>query len=573
MESQCPACKKFSTTYLKQLLATQEMRDIVDFKFVPWGNAIIQDARSKEVLNTTALLSRTLHQYTELASKIEQNNNENPVQKLLGKLENGITSAWASLHKEISALHQMDAINPKYMHAHEASDMAPKTQLFETHTTSLTEKINKFIAKEKALEHAAATRQEKHAAKTLSGTVKPLQQLKKRLDASEKTGKAKAGAKISQRASLERNLATLSHQAQQLQQLETPRTYAKDLQTFKAAMPRVQALQASSNASNASAGHVDPFEAWLASQPKFDMQTWLESQSTKNASDPRSDLQIWLDEQPQFDMEAWIAAQPSFDINAYLNPPAGNGSNASLAAQPQHRLSLYQNTIKAVDHLKKMLHQLSALRSSPAFQHQQRTISLAAQATPMLAFACQHGGTECAGNAWESCVQDVYPDESAFFPVIDCIELKACAEGQTPPAPGTFPQPGDCEGYPADVAPTCVKTHGKGMNLQALSQCVFGNPAQKGLQVPRSTILLIQNALATTELGTSRQWVPWLTINDEPVSHNDDEFNQMFLVGTKVCDIYKTKTGKEPPAQCASFIKVAPEKDAYAAFENATAEA
>ena len=38
MESQCPMCKKFSTTYIKQMLATKEMRDIVDFRFVPWGN-------------------------------------------------------------------------------------------------------------------------------------------------------------------------------------------------------------------------------------------------------------------------------------------------------------------------------------------------------------------------------------------------------------------------------------------------------------------------------------------------------------------------------------------------------
>ena len=33
--------------------------------------------------------------------------------------------------------------------------------------------------------------------------------------------------------------------------------------------------------------------------------------------------------------------------------------------------------------------------------------------------------------------------------------------------------------------------------------------------------------------------VPWLTIDGEPVSRNDDEFTQMFLVGTKVCDAYK----------------------------------
>jgi len=72
-------------------------------------------------------------------------------------------------------------------------------------------------------------------------------------------------------------------------------------------------------------------------------------------------------------------------------------------------------------------------------------------------------------------------------------------------------------------------------------------------QVPRSTVLLIKNALATIE-QTGRQWVPWLTIDGEPVSKTDDDFNQMFLVGTKVCDAYKAKTGKEPPAVCSTFI-------------------
>ena len=60
----------------------------------------------------------------------------------------------------------------------------------------------------------------------------------------------------------------------------------------------------------------------------------------------------------------------------------------------------------------------------------------------------------------------------------------------------------------------------------------------------------------------------WLTINDEPVSKTDDEFNQMFLVGSKVCAIYKEKTGTEP-SECSTFITEAPEKDwkPYAAFE------
>ena len=57
-----------------------------------------------------------------------------------------------------------------------------------------------------------------------------------------------------------------------------------------------------------------------------------------------------------------------------------------------------------------------------------------------------------------------------------CLSLSltqkiGCAEGELPPAPGTFAQPGDCAGLPAQVAPGCVVDHGKGvMDGQALQQ-------------------------------------------------------------------------------------------------------
>ena len=50
------------------------------------------------------------------------------------------------------------------------------------------------------------------------------------------------------------------------------------------------------------------------------------------------------------------------------------------------------------------------------------------------------GGTECAGNAWESCVQDLYPESTLFLPVIDCIEGMTCSEGEKPPMPGSYEQ-------------------------------------------------------------------------------------------------------------------------------------
>jgi len=513
MESQCPACKKFSTTYLKQLLATQEMRDIIDFKFVPWGNGQIQDVKTQEILNTTALLTRALNQYVELLA-VSNTKTGNPMQKLIGNLEIGIASAWGSLTKELSALKQMDSINPKYKHAKAAEDFkslwlvstAPQTLLLQTR------------------------------------------------DPHPKS--------VTQRAEFERTLTKLSNKIQLQQANETGNAPGN----------------ATGNGSDASdTAYVSAFEEWYAAQPHFDLQAWMASKSNTSANESRSEMQVWLDNQPEFDTEAWLASQPSFDFEEWLNPSSTNGSNASMSiasAEQLHsseKFSLYQNTVKNVEHLKRLLHKWTALRSSAAYEHHEQVASLAAASAPNLAFACQHGGSECAGNAWEACLQDMYPDEGAFFPVVDCIEKMGCAEGELPPAPGTFAQPGDCAGLPAQVAPGCVVDHGKGvMDGQALQQCVFGVPTT-GLQVPRSTVLLLQNALATAKLGTSRQWVPWLTLNDEPVSKNDKEFNQMFLIGSKVCEIYKAKTGKEPPAQCSKFIKIAPEKDFYAAFGDSPA--
>ena len=50
MESECPACRKFSTTYLKEILNAQGMGDIVDFKIVPWGWGVIESAPTEKQL-------------------------------------------------------------------------------------------------------------------------------------------------------------------------------------------------------------------------------------------------------------------------------------------------------------------------------------------------------------------------------------------------------------------------------------------------------------------------------------------------------------------------------------------
>jgi hypothetical protein len=152
-------------------------------------------------------------------------------------------------------------------------------------------------------------------------------------------------------------------------------------------------------------------------------------------------------------------------MNEFLNPlapqdgntsNASNASNASLAARDT--MQLLKNTAKAVKHLKSLVNALQhTLVRVQAKAAPVSTVSLDVEDHLSLAFSFQHGGSECAGNAWESCVQEMY-----------------------------------CFGLPAEVAPGCVADHGRNkMNLAALHQCVFGNTHFKGLQVPRSTILLM----------------------------------------------------------------------------------
>jgi hypothetical protein len=50
------------------------------------------------------------------------------------------------------------------------------------------------------------------------------------------------------------------------------------------------------------------------------------------------------------------------------------------------------------------------------------------QFPPTVSFSCRtHGDHNCDGNAWESCLMSKYPDEGAYFPVLNCIEGRACA--------------------------------------------------------------------------------------------------------------------------------------------------
>jgi hypothetical protein len=63
MESLCPACRKYTTTYLKQVLEAPGVGKIIDLRVVPFGNADATDAANVDIkYNTTELLKPLLMQ-------------------------------------------------------------------------------------------------------------------------------------------------------------------------------------------------------------------------------------------------------------------------------------------------------------------------------------------------------------------------------------------------------------------------------------------------------------------------------------------------------------------------------
>jgi len=165
--------------------------------------------------------------------------------------------------------------------------------------------------------------------------------------------------------------------------------------------------------------------------------------------------------------------------------------------------------------------------------------------TPPIHFECQHGAGECAGNAVESCLQDVAPRHQQFFPVMDCLESRTCAEGMEPPA---------CLGQPIDVVQGCLEEYGQGISVEHINACYQGARVQE---------LMIMNDLETVK--AKPQWVPWFQVDgqalvDVPKTGGNDTalFREQFLMGKRICDLYVAKTGNTAPKGCATF----PQSDA-----------
>eukprot|EP00961_Rhodomonas_salina_P231210 3123077-Rhodomonas_salina.1 len=79
--------------------------------------------------------------------------------------------------------------------------------------------------------------------------------------------------------------------------------------------------------------------------------------------------------------------------------------------------------------------------------------------SPSPSFLCIHGPSECEGNVWISCIQELYPDILRWFRVTTCIQARSCANGQAPSIDSVAHTGAinrhPCEGMPSEVAPKC----------------------------------------------------------------------------------------------------------------------
>jgi len=141
-------------------------------------------------------------------------------------------------------------------------------------------------------------------------------------------------------------------------------------------------------------------------------------------------------------------------------------------------------------------------------------------APPPLQFRCQHGEGECNGNALEACLVDIAPQHQQFFPMMDCLEARTCAEGMKPPA---------CVGQPLDIVGGCLQENPL-INTIKLNECYSG---------PRVQELMIINDMQT--IAAKPQWVPWFQMDGQDLvqvpadgGNSTALFREQFLMGKKV---------------------------------------
>ncbi|KAL1226419.1 Gamma-interferon-responsive lysosomal thiol protein [Cardamine amara subsp. amara] len=131
-----------------------------------------------------------------------------------------------------------------------------------------------------------------------------------------------------------------------------------------------------------------------------------------------------------------------------------------------------------------------------------------AHVLPNLTVACQHGEEECKLNALEACIIRTWPDPELHYWLIRCVENNT------------------------KDWKSCVKFSG---HKKVFNDCYNGDLSEK---------LILGYAKQTLSLKPKHTYVPWVTLNDQPL------YDKYHNLAAQVCKAYK---GKAPlPKLCTS---------------------
>ncbi|XP_010450256.1 PREDICTED: gamma-interferon-inducible-lysosomal thiol reductase [Camelina sativa] len=116
-----------------------------------------------------------------------------------------------------------------------------------------------------------------------------------------------------------------------------------------------------------------------------------------------------------------------------------------------------------------------------------------------LTVTCQHGEEECKLNALEACAISTWPNQRLHYRFIRCVETNT------------------------NAWESCAKKYG---GDKAISDCYNGDLSKE---------LILGYANQTLSLKPEHKYVPWMTLNGEPLYENIDNFVDL------VCKAYNGK--------------------------------
>ncbi|EOA17467.1 hypothetical protein CARUB_v10005793mg [Capsella rubella] len=131
-----------------------------------------------------------------------------------------------------------------------------------------------------------------------------------------------------------------------------------------------------------------------------------------------------------------------------------------------------------------------------------------------LTVTCQHGEEECKLNALEACAIRTWPNQRLHYRFILCVETNT------------------------NAWESCVKKYG---GEKAINDCYNGDLSKE---------LILGYANQTMRLKPEHKYVPWMTLNGEPLYESIVDFVDL------VCKAYKGKTALPKLCSSSAFSKM-----------------